>query len=180
MSDESGDMNERDERDDLGEPEVGDEERREAEALAQALERGHAAQGLPEDALQTAALLRHAAGGSARSSARAQAGLEEVLAAADRVAARRPEEPPAAPWWRWLLGLAGASAAVAAVLLLVLRDPGPVEPTALPAPDPALLTAQMERLASGAPAAPDAALERAMRSYRGRVYAALSERYGAR
>lgn len=162
-------------------PEIDPEERLEAEALARALERGSADEALPDDALQTAALLRYSADGGALSKAREDALLSEVLETAERVAARRPEEPPAAGWWRWLLGLVGVGAAVAAALLLVMRDPGPVEPTALPSPEAALLTAQMQRLSAGAAGEPsDEDFEQAMRSYRGDVYAALSSRYGAR
>lgn len=154
--------------------EIGDDEAREAEALAAALERGHAGDDLPEDALKVAAMLRYSAGGGALSSERHDAILEDVLKSADRVAARHREAAPRSIW-RWLFGAAGLTTAVAAALLIVLR-PRPVDPSALPTPSAALVSAQIARLSGE----DDAELDEAMRGYRGDVYAALTERYGAR
>lgn len=155
---------------------IDDNERLEAEALRTALERGRAEDDLPEDALQAAALLRYSQDGGELPVERLEALLPEVLEAAEKADARRKAAPErqSAPWWRWLLGFAGA-AALAAILVIVLR-PAAVEPTALPAPDAALLSAQLERLSGG----DDAAFDRAMRDYRGDVMGALTDRYGAR
>ena len=156
---------------------IDETEAREAEALHAALERGRAEDDLPEDALQTAALVRYSAGGGELAPERLEALLPEVLEAAASAQARRaaPGERAGVPFWRWLLGLGGAAAAVALVLVIVLR-PGRVEPTALPAPGSALLEAQMARLAGE----DDAAFDAAMRDYRGDVLTALTARYGAR
>ena len=150
-----------------------DDELREAEALARALDRGHAEDGLPEEALQTAALLRYSADGGALPADREAAILEEVLEEAERAARRRPAREAAPPLWRWALGLLGVGAAVAALLLLVI-GPSP-DPTALPTPTAALVGAQIDRLQGD-----DEGFEEQMRSYRGEVYAALEERYEGR
>lgn len=149
------------------------EELREAEALARALERGTAHDALPEDALQTAALLRYGAGSGVLAEARERAILEDVLAAAERVAARRPV---ARPWRAWaaIVGVALA----AGLVVLVLRRPGDERlPSGLPPPSAALVEAQLARLED--PSA-DARFDAEMRDYRGSVYAALEARYGAR
>ena len=153
----------------MSEDEHDEAERREAEALARALERGHALDDLPEEALQTAALLRYSADGGELSEGRRESILDEVLEAADRAAAKQPEAA-ATPWWRWTLGLVGAGAAVALLLLFVVR-PNP-DPTALPAPTAALVGAQIDRLQGD-----DDGFDEAMQGYRGDVYAALEARY---
>lgn len=149
--------------------EITDEERREAEALAHALERGSAREDLPEDALQTAALLRYGRDGGALPPDRAEAVLSDVLEAADRIAARTPERRRP-PRWGWVLGAVGLAAAL--MLFVWLRPRGPTTATALPTPDPAVLEARL--------AGDDARFDDAMGDYRGAVYAALEERYGAR
>ena len=159
---------------------VGDDERREAEALARALERGSADDDLPEEALQTAALLRYSADGGALDVERAEAILGDVLEVAAKAKAKRgPPAEARAPWWRlqwrWVLGLSGV--ATLAILLLFVLRPGPLDPTALPAPAPGLLSAQLARVSDPES---DAAFDREMGAYRVDVYAALTERYGAR
>lgn len=154
----------------------GEEELREAEALAQALERGAASDALPEDALQAAALIRYGADGGALAKDREDAILADVLAAAERVASRASAERPRAPWWRWALGFAGLALA-AALVLLFLRPPSEGTPTALPTPSRALLEAQLARVDESAS---DGRFEEEMGHYRGAVYAALEARYGAR
>jgi len=144
-------------------------ELREAEALARALERGYAADDLPDDALQTAALIRYSKDGGALSEAREDALLEEVLAAADRA------HPAPASRWRWLFGALGLAAA-AALLLILVRAPDS-SPTALPAPNAGLLEAELARLDD--PSA-EPRFDAEMRAYRGEVYAALERRYGRR
>lgn len=155
----------------MSDDDIDERERREAEALRVALERGRAEDDLPEEALSTAALLRHSADGSELSVERMEALLPDVLEASERARARRPEPAPRVAWWRWVLGLTGVTAA-ALILLIVLR-PGAVQPTALPSPGPALLTAQMER----AGGRDDARFDAAMRAYRGEVFTALTDRY---
>lgn len=164
---------------------VDEDERREADALARALERGSADEDLPEEALQTAALLRYSADGGALDVERAEAILGDVLDASAKAAAKKQsaQSEARAPWWqagwqagwRWVLGL--SSVAAIAILLLFLLRPGTVDPTVLPAPSPGLLSAQLARVS--APEA-DQDFDREMGTYRADVYAALTERYGAR
>ncbi len=160
----------------MSDEDIDETERAEAEALAQALDRGSARDGLPEDALQTAALLRYSAGGGELGADREDAVLSDVLAAAEKVAAKRAQASPApsAPWWRWLFGAAGVAALVALALFLWIGRGGDAAPTELPAPSAALLGHALDRLAPGGD---DAAYREEMRSYRASVYAALSERY---
>jgi hypothetical protein len=151
-----------------------EDERREAEALAHALERGAAKDALPQDALQTAALIRYSADGGALTKEREDAVLADVLAAADR--AVRSREPRKIAWWQWALGLTGV--ALAAVLVMVIVRPEEAgAPTALPAPSPSLLEAQ---LAQTEGSEDGARFDDEMGRYRGAVYAALEARYGAR
>lgn len=157
-------------------PTLDEQELREAEALARALDRGSADDELPDDALSAAALIRYSAGGGVLSAEREDAVLEEVLAAADRVRGRQAAPRAPVPLWRWLFGAAGLAASVALVLLIV-TGPGEASPTALPAPDARLIEAQLARLED--PAA-DERFDEAMRGYRGDVYAALEARYGSR
>jgi len=165
----------------MSEPEDVDEsEQHEADALALALERGTIEAELPEDALQTAALLRYSVDGGELPTDREEAVLFEVLEAAQRVTQKRAEnaarvDAPAAPWWRWLFGL--ASAAALAALLLFFWGRGAPEPTALPEPGAALIGAGLGRLD---PAGGDAEYDALMREYRARVYGALSARYESR
>jgi len=160
----------------MSEDEIEQLERAEAEALAHALERGSARGELPEDALQTAALLRYSAGGGELAADREEAVLAEVLADAQKIAGRRADAPTpaAAPWWRWLLGF-GTAAAVIALILLLAWPRAEVTPTELPAPDPSLLSAGLSRLASEG--ADDDAYREALSGYRTSVYDALGARY---
>ena len=159
--------------DDWLDEEPSPEEFAEAEALARALDRGSADGGLPEDALQTAALLRHGAQGSELGAQRSEAILAEALRSA------RPRRPraAAAPWWRWLLpaGLAATAAAAAFAVLVGSPTGGPAPQTAaaLPAPSSALLRAQATAAAGDDPSA----LDRAMASHRVAVVGRLRERY---
>lgn len=157
----------------IDDDDIDEHELREAEALARALERGSASDGLPDDALAAAALIRYSQDGGALAKAREDALLEDVLAAADRI---RRREPRRAPAWRWLFGALGV-AAVTTLLLLVARAPQPPAPTALPTPGPRLLELHVARLED---AAAEPRFDSQMRAYRGEVYAALEARYGAR
>lgn len=159
----------------MSDDDIDETELAEAEALAHALDRGSARDELPEDALQTAALLRYSAGGGELPGDREEAVLAEVLAAAEK-AAMRTEAPAEAgvPWWRWLFGFGGVAALVALALFFWIGRGAP-SPTALPAPSAALVGHGLDRLAPGGD---DAAFRREMRDYRASVYDALSERYG--
>ncbi len=159
------------------------DERREAEALAHALERGSATEELPEDALETAALLRYSAGGSELRADREESVLAEVLEAAARINARRASAEPAArapsALWRWLFGLGGATAFAALLFFLVIRggsSPGDVSPTELPAPSPALLSSGLDRISDDS-GAESPAFRAALGDYRDAVYGAIAQRY---
>ena len=153
------------------------EELAEAEALARALEPGAAAvpgggRPAPEDALATAALLRHAR----------QVGAAPAPVAAQAAAARALESRRRAPRWRWLIP--AFALPVAAVVTLVstvtLRSSrvgsgASAPPVPLPAPAITLLEAQA-RAARGR--ADLAALDQQMRAYRDALYGALATREG--
>lgn len=148
------------------------EELREAEALVEALDRGRASEGLPEEALETAALLRYSADGGRLAERRQREILEEVLGAS-RAVAVRPR------WWSalWVksgLAVAGAVVAVAVAVMIIGPFGAGGERLALPSPPKALLDAQA-RAATGQTDGAD--LERAMQPYRVSVVQALEERY---
>jgi hypothetical protein len=145
------------------------EELEEAARLARALERGHAPEGAPNDALGAAALLRYAKDGGALDPERSREIFEDALS--------RARPPPARPRLRYtLLGLLGLAAVGAASFMFVLRDQTPESDTVLPAPPRALLEAQLAA-ASGPTASLDL-LAAQTGEYRGRVYAKLREHYG--
>ena len=147
-----------------------------AAALAHALDRGSVRDGLPEEALQTAALLRYGAGASLDAT-RSEAILGEILEVAERAGVRGVRRPGRAGW-RWLFGALGmgGAAAISLLLLLPLRS-APTEPTVVPTPSVILVRAQLARFSGERD---DREFDDAMRVYRGGVYAALSERYGDR
>ncbi len=143
------------------------EELTEAEALAQALERGHDRGDVPEDALATAALLRFSNDGGALAPESNDRILAELLA-------REAPRPARRPLRLTILGLLGVAAAGAASIVLVVRGQAP-EPLALPAPPRALLEAQIT--AANVPSSLSA-IDAETAKYRGVVYAKLRERYG--
>jgi hypothetical protein len=154
------------------------EEQAEAEALARALEPPGAPgdapeRPAPEDALATAALLRHARA-TASESARAPATAAARAVAA--LAARRP--PRARRLVRTVLLSAGAMAMVL-VLYLVMRTTtertARLGPATLPAPTVELLRTQARAARGGEDLG---ALDRDMRAYRAAFYAALATREG--
>jgi hypothetical protein len=148
----------------MNDEEPTEEERRDAEALARALERGQGGDA-PEDALGTAAFLRFAEDGGALDPARADAILADAIARA-----RAPSHAPRRGWWFGAVGL--AAAALATWMVAPRATPPRAE---VPPPPPSLLAAQLDA-ASGRGTAP-AALETATAEYRATVYAALKERY---
>jgi hypothetical protein len=123
------------------------EERREAEALARALE-GRPAEGVPADALAAAALLRYA---------RSEGRLDPARAAA----VGRRLQPGLRRWW-WL---AVVPVAAAAAIVLVARAPLRLPP----APKELLVT---QAAAARGGAAELEALDRQMREYRRALFAA--------
>lgn len=162
----------------MSEEDHDDDERREAEALAHALDRGSATDDLPEEALQTAALIRYSSDEGLLSEEREGALLADVLAAAERAAKQREvrAERAPSPWWRWIAAFAGVSAIAVVIAIVFAGRLRTVEATELPAPNASLLSAQMERQEGGS----DDRFEAEMSAYRADVYAALGERYGAR
>jgi hypothetical protein len=139
------------------------EELREAEALARALEGAPSESAPPPEALETAALLRHAHGGGQLDPARAQA-LAAKLRAEVRPRRRRW-------WWAVLVPVAVGTAGVM-LFATTMQRRGPALPP-LPAPGPAVLAAQAEA-ARGRPQAL-ADLDAQMRAYRQALYARLRE-----
>jgi hypothetical protein len=136
------------------------EELREAEALARALDGGAPESAPPPEALEVAALLRHAHGDGRLDPAR-----EQALGARLRAEVRPPRRRRL-----WLLAplLVGATA----VLLLIPRSrPRLPELTTLPPPSAALLAAQAEAARGKGPAL--AALDAQMRAYRRELYERL-------
>jgi hypothetical protein len=135
------------------------EEQREAEALARALEGAPAESAAPPEALETAALLRHAHGEGRLDPARAQA-----LGAKLRAEVRPPRRR-----WIWLLAPLAAGVTAAALLLFLRPAPRGLPALAsLPAPAPALLAAQGEAARGKGQAL--ASLDQQMRAYRRELF----------
>lgn len=157
----------------MSEHDVDENEQAEAEALAQALE-GSARDGAPpEDALQTAALLRY----SGDEGQLAPDKADSVLAGLDDVAI--PKAAATRRWWQVWLPLGVGVAAAAALVLVLLREPetAPVQTAAptrteLPAPGAALLSAQAELAHGEAPR-----FEDEMRGYREDLLRSLERAY---
>lgn len=156
----------------MNEREPDEMERREAEALARALEGDGSADAIPDDALQAAALLRCTAGEGELADDRRRA----VLARLEHDAADRPARRSRL---RWLVP-AGSMAAlllVAAVwvfgLLSDRKTTPPPQPVRLPSPGLELLASQA-RAAAGS-SRDLASLGEGMRAYRRRMYDALAQ-----
>jgi hypothetical protein len=158
-----------------------EEELAEAEALARALDRGTGDE-VPDDALETAALVRYSHDGGVLADDRKSAIWAEVLDKA-RVPETKAQAGWAFSWLKWLVPAFSLAAATAVAVVVMngdddapssagLRAP---EAELLPLPETELLQAQA-RAASGAPEAAEE-LERRMRTYRSDLYAALEERY---
>jgi hypothetical protein len=150
-----------------------EEERREAEALARALEgrRDGSSAAAPDDALETAGLLGYARTGDALDSGRSAAILDKVVGGA-RPTRLRPSMRARA------FAMLGLAAVASATLLLVARsrDLSPRSAaTLLPVPPRDLLDAQVA--AAGTPGQSLSALSARTAAYRDTVYATLKERY---
>src|SRR5258708_16513461 len=109
------------------------EEAREAEALARALERGHAPDP-PADALGAAALIRFARRGASLSEERHETLLAEVVAGARR--ARHPAR-------RFFL-VSALGLSMAAALAIVVSRTGREDSAPLPSPPSTLLSAELD------------------------------------
>jgi hypothetical protein len=145
---------------------VSDKEKREAEALARALEGDGSPEGIPDDALQAAGLLRASREDAGLDPARQQEILEKIL----------PEKKPRRiPWLRWLVPVAGVAGVLFLVMMVPIYSKAPQQAAApFPAPPRSLLMVQ----ARAATRHEDIkALEKKMRAYRGRMYASLSGKY---
>lgn len=146
-----------------------EEERREAEALARALDRGHG-HGVPDDALQAAAFLRYSKDGGALDPARAESILEDALARA-----RKPARVSRKGWFLGVLGLAAAGAATWVTAVNLESSSDASRRAELPPPPAALLAAQVE-VATNRDASL-AVLDARTDEYRRAVYASLKGRY---
>lgn len=145
--------------DELAEPD--EEELRSAEALARALDGGRAEPGLPEDALQAAALLRLGAGVARLGEQRQREIREQLLGSLPAPAPR----PTRASWFGWLLLLVpGAGAAAALVLWLSTGADEGAAPVAARA-EQAPLETRGAPGASARTAAPQRALAGAARAF---------------
>ena len=157
----------------MTEHDADDNELAEAQALAEALE-GRGAEP-PDEALQTAALLRYSGDDGELAPERADAILSEL----DAVPLPKPA-PRQRGWLVWLPLGVGAAAAVAVTLFLaqpaakapVVLEAAPA-PASLPAPDAKLLAAQ----AAAADGKDDERLQTEMKAYRERMLRALEAAY---
>lgn len=148
------------------------EERLEAEALAKALERDRAEPALPDDALETAALLRYARDGGALGQDKQDAILKEILETA------RPPKRARTSWllrFRWPLLAALSTAATVAVFVAFGQNESAqmARTAAIPPPSTALLRAQLSAASGG----DLAQLEIHMRPYRAEIVQAMEGRY---
>jgi hypothetical protein len=143
---------------------VSDKEKREAEALARALEGDGSPQEIPTDALETAGLLRASREDAGLDPARQQKILDRIL----------PEKKKRIPWLRWLVPAAGAAGVLFLVMMVPIYSKAPQQAAVVfPAPPRDLLMAQ-------ARAARDKdlkGLEKKMQKYRGQLYASLAGKY---
>lgn len=152
----------------MSDPTPTDEELREADALAEALDAKDPSSGAPADALQAAQLLRFSKDNSALTPeqlARGKAALELDLAKRRRR-------------FRWRRGGPIQAAllilAIITVAVHLARSPSPPAPVVTEAVDREVLLAQARAVAAHDPAQLDAA----MRSYRGPWLAKLEKHYG--
>jgi hypothetical protein len=146
-------------------------EKREAEALARALEgdppRDEAPPGIPPDALQAASLLRASREDAGLDPARQRQILEKIL----------PEKEGKArgiPWLRWLVPVAAVAGVLFVIMTVPMYSKSPQAGAVMfPTPPRSLLRIQA-RAAEGEDLK---ALEQKMRVYRRRMYASLSGKY---
>ena len=149
----------------MNDSEVTAKEKREAEALARALEGDGSAENVPSDALEVAGLLRVSGEDTGLSDVRRDAVLKKLLA---RAAPGKRQ----VPWLRWLVPAGGLAAAVAIFALTLTAR---IHPAPLPRPGKELIEAQAS-VASGNGQAV-AVLRDRMRQYRREIYKTLAEHY---
>jgi hypothetical protein len=153
--------------------EPSEEELREAAALAHALEPDAGDREAPADALEAAALLRHARAPIAVPPAHEPLATAQAAQALD--ARRTRTRRRAARWIATSLVVPGLAAAWLMVSTTARRSAPPAA-TALPAPSPALLAAQAEAARGGGAAL--ARLDLEMRAYRRAYHDGLRRRGG--
>jgi len=142
------------------------EELREAQALARALDGAPSESAPPPEALEVAALLRHAQRGGELDPARAQA-----LAATLRAGVRPPRRR-----WLWIALVPVAAGVTAMIVLALAPTSGRVTGSrlrSLPAPSASLLHAQAEAARGQSQSLAD--LDAQMRAYRQTLFARLRE-----
>lgn len=143
-----------------------EKELREAEALARALEGDGSPQGIPEDALQTAGLLRASREDAGLDPGRQKEILEKILP--------EKKEPRGIPWLRWLVPVAGVAGILLLVMMVPIYSKTPRHAAVrFPAPPRSLLMIQA-RAAQGKDLKE---LQNKMQKYRGRMYASLTGKY---
>jgi len=145
---------------------VSDKEKREAEALARALEGDGSPEGIPTDALEAASLLRASREDAGLDPARQQEILDKIL----------PEKKPRRiPWLRWLVPVAGVAGVLFLVMTVPMLSKSPPQQAAVvfPAPPRDLLMAQVQALRDRNLKG----LDKKMQKYRGQMYASLAGKY---
>lgn len=151
-------------------PEPTEDELRQAQALAHALERGAAIESLPDDALEAAVLLRLAEDSEldAEAGARIWQELDHALAVREGQAATS-DRGFASLRWLWLMVPTLGAAGVMLYLASVGQDP--IAAKSLPPPSEELLQAQARWASGGEDERRH--FEREMDQYRAQVYAQL-------
>ncbi|HUU00187.1 MAG TPA: hypothetical protein VM425_01960 [Myxococcota bacterium] len=149
----------------MNDSEVTEKEKREAEALARALDGDGSAENVPSDALEVAGLLRVSGEDAGLSDVRRDAVLKKLLASVEPVKRQ-------VPWLRWLVPAGGLAAAVA---IFALTFTARVGPAPLPLPDKELIEAQASVAAGNREAV--AVLRDRMQQYRREIYKTLAEHY---
>lgn len=148
----------------MSDKEPTEQEKREAEALARALEGDGSPDGIPTDALQAAGLLRASREDAGLDPARQQKILDKIL----------PEKKRSIPWLRWLVPVAGVAGVLFLVMMMPIYSKAPqLSAMVFPAPTRDLLMVQA-RAARGKDLKE---LEKEMRKYRGEMYASLAGKY---
>ena len=143
---------------------MSDKEKREAEALARALEGDGSPEEIPTEALEAAGLLRAGREDSGLDPARQREILDKIL----------PVKKKRIPWLRWLVPVAGVAGVLFLVMTVPILSKAPQQAAVVfPAPPRELLMAQ----AQAAREKDLKGLEKKMQKYRGEMYASLAGKY---